>query len=304
MNWRCLAPWGLGILGCLVWGPASAGEGLELEVFPGARVMIEQAERDDSYLLALGRYRSAGRDTQPMQSQRLAGHVRRLTLELPSSHSAGEGYRFFREQLQSHTVRELYTCESRECGPSNAWANNHFGVLQLYGLDQHQRYGAYEVVTAEQERFYVSLYSVLRGNRRAYVQVDVLKPEGDADAVLPADTLYRLLNNQGYFVVAGMTVSGYGEELEVSVSDESIAALVALLEARESVKLLLVGHDYGSGELERQRQRSQVYAQALKTRLVRRGISESRLVVEGVGSLAPAGRGGSSARVEAVLAPQ
>ncbi|WP_111641989.1 DUF4892 domain-containing protein [Marinimicrobium alkaliphilum] len=304
MSFRCFAQWGLGLLGLVLVVPVSAGPALELDVFPGARVMVEQVEHEDSYLLALGRYRSAGRDTLPMQSQRLAGNLRRLTLELPSSHSAEEGFRFYLEQLQGHTVRELYACESRECGPSNSWANNHFGVLQLYGLDQHQRYGAYEVVTPDQERFYVSLYSVLRGNRRAYVQVDIIKPDAGAETVFPPETLYRLLNSQGYFVVAGMAVSGYGDELEVVISDESVAAVVQLLRARESVKLLLVGHDYGSGELERQRQRSRVYAQALKTRLVRQGIEESRLGVEGVGSLAPAGRSGSSARIEAVLAPQ
>src|SRR5690625_6657662 len=77
---------------------------------------------------------------------------------------------FYREQLQGFSSRLLFSCSARECGSSSRWANQHFGVIQLHGLEQYQYYAVYEINHA-QRAYYVTLYAVQRGNRRVYLQV-------------------------------------------------------------------------------------------------------------------------------------
>jgi hypothetical protein len=179
-------------------------------------------------------------------------------------------------------------------------------VLQLYGQDQHQYYGAYEVISPRQQRYYVSLYAVMRGNRRVYVQVDVLKPDRgvESSAITDSGTLYKLLRSEGYFVMAGFTVSGAGDNLELGIAPAALEPLAELLKEQADLRLALVGHDYGASDLERQLKQSQAYADFLKAALVAKGIRAERMETRGLGSLAPAGRGEGSARLEVVLLPR
>jgi hypothetical protein len=281
-------------------------EFLLLEDYPNAKVILQTRDYTQNYILALSSYRKIGGEWGADRQRRLSGHLSRRTLELPANHSARDGYRFYLEQLQEFTLRELFTCVGRECGPSSSWAANHFRVLQLYGQDQHQSYGAFEVIDSRQQRYYVSLYSVMRGNRRVYVQVDVFKPDPGADsgAVADASTLYQLLRSEGYFVMAGFTVSGAGDKLALDIAGTALAPVVELLKQNADLRVALVGHDYGASDLDLQRKQSRAYADYFKAALVAQGIEAGRLEVHGLGSDAPAGRGEGSARLEVVLLPR
>src|SRR5690554_2957958 len=154
--------------------PLVCAQELVLQDYPDARVVFRSQEQVNDYRLALGSYRKTEGAWQPARQQRLSGQLTRFTLELPANHSAQAGFEFYLAQLQTLKHRELFSCEARDCGTSNTWANNHFKIIQLYGLDQYQYYAALEVVTESAAPFYVSLYSVRRGNKRVYVQVDIL----------------------------------------------------------------------------------------------------------------------------------
>ncbi len=287
----------------LVLLPAFASA-LTLENFPNARVVVEEQAQRDNYVLALGNYQRIDGLWRITRERRLSGQLQRKTLELPPNQSASDGYRFYRRQLERHTLRELYSCQGRDCGTSNSWANNHFGVLQLYGLDQHQYYGAYEVTGVDEYTWYVSLYAVMRGNRRVFMQVEVLRADqAEAPVDVSAQTWVNALERDGYLVLPGFSVSGTERERELSLRAAPLAALVELLQRRPDWRLALVGHDYGAADLARQRENATGYAEHLRDELLARGIAEDRLEVYGLGSLAPAGRGDRSARIEVVLLP-
>lgn len=161
-------------LSLFYWLPTAQAATLTLQAYPNARQVFYTAPHPEDYWLALGVYKKIEGRWQADKSQQLSGLLERTTFELPANNSADNGFSFFKKQLDEHKARELFYCKARDCGTSNSWANNHFKIIQLYGLDQYQFYGAYEITDATNKRFYVALYSVMRGNKRTYVQLDIL----------------------------------------------------------------------------------------------------------------------------------
>lgn len=273
---------------------------LELNDYPGARLVYSSREAVSDYTLALGTYRKVG-GMMRVEHQRLAGILSRRTYQLPDNHSAAQGFEFFLRQLAGHSPRELYRCSGRECGQSNHWANDHFGILQLYGLDQYQYYGAFELVSRDQVGVYVTLYSVLRGNRRVFLQVEVLDT-GERESYRVAstpDSLLGQLRRDGYISFLRLE----DQDGKAQLGEQHLVALAAALTRAGDVAVAVVGHNYEAVSPEQQRQRSQVVADRVRRALAVRGVEEARLEAEGLGSLAPASRGDSRVRVDIVLQP-
>lgn len=290
-----------GLVLVLAAGALFAAE-LPIENYHNARVIFQSNADTDEYLLALGSYKKIAGAWRVDRQQRLSGNLARYTLELPERHSANNGFDFYLDQLQKFNFRELYHCQGRDCGTSNSWANNHFKIQLLYGLDQFQQYGAYEVTTADSTPFYVALYAVQRGNKRVYVQLDVLHVADVVElgiAASPESIIKSLLAN-GYYVFPDFVVDDAKGEANVRIKPAHIQALIDVLAQRPDWKIALVGHDYAAVSLAQQQNNSQRYAEQLSAALQEKGVMANRLSAYGIGGLAPAGRGDRSARVEVV----
>jgi outer membrane protein OmpA-like peptidoglycan-associated protein len=285
---------------CVSWHVQAAD--LKLQAYPNAREVFHSAGQDDDFLLALGSYKKIDSSWVVDRSQHLSGAVERTTFELPADHHAESGFSFVKEQLDKYNLRELFHCKARDCGTSNSWANNHFKIIQLYGLDQYQFYGAYEITNADEKPFYVVLYAVMRGNKRAYVQLDVLHVNNvnEFGVASSPETLNKLLNTNGYFVFPDFVSKDAQGSLHLQVKQAHIQALADLLAAQPKLTLALVGHDYSASSIEQQQLQSKKNAEQIKAALAAAGVDTKRLQAFGLGSLAPAGRGDRSARVEIV----
>jgi outer membrane protein OmpA-like peptidoglycan-associated protein len=275
---------------------------LNVQAYPNARTVFHSESQENRFLLALGPYKKADSSWQVDRSQYLSGMLERTTFELPADSSAEAGFNFFKSQLDKYNLRELFHCKARDCGTSNSWANNHFKIIQLYGLDQHQLYGAYEITNADDKPFYAVLYAVMRGNKRAYVQLDVLHANklNESGVASSPETLIKLLSTNGYFVFPDFGNKDAKGGLHLQVKKSHIQALTGLLAAQPKLTLALVGHDYSAASIEQQQLASKKNAEQIKAALVAAGVDAKRLQVFGLGSLAPAGRGDRSARVEVV----
>lgn len=275
---------------------------LKLQTYPNAREIFHSETEEDSFLLALSAYKKVDDNWLVDRSQRLSGKLERHTFELPADHNAETGFAFFKDQIDKYNLRELFHCRARDCGTSNSWANNHFKIIQLYGMDQYQLYGAYEITNADEKPFYVVIYAVMRGNKRAYVQLEVLhiNKVDDFGVASSPETLNKLLNTNGYFVFPDFVSKDATGSAHLQIKQAHIQALVALLALQPKLNIALVGHDYSPTSIEQQQAESKKNANQIKAALVAAGVSEKRLQTFGVGSLAPAGRGDRSARVEVV----
>lgn len=151
--------------------PATTDKSVPLSLLPydQSRV-LNQAERDTlNYRLALAPYKKRQNRWQPELERRLKGYLYSETHELSSGFDEQEVFDFYKSQIPD-TAQVLFSCERRDCGESNNWANDHFRVKQLYGLDQFQFYAVYQL----DEKQYITLYVVRRGNRRVYAHIDIL----------------------------------------------------------------------------------------------------------------------------------
>ena len=278
---------------------------LKLQAYPNSREVSRSNVTTTDYLLALGSYKKVDGDWIVDRSKRLSGILERITVELPTDHNAEHGFNFYRAQLDTYNSRELFYCKARDCGTSNSWANNHFKIIQLYGLDQYQFYAAYEINNINEKPFYVALYSVMRGNKRAYVQLEILQADkvNDIGVASSPETLLKLLNLHGYFIFPYFAVKPDAKSLnaeQVQVNIAHVQALASLLNSQPTIEVALVGHDYSILALEEQQIVSKKYADQVKAALVAQGINAKRVKTFGIGSLAPAGRGDRNMRVEVV----
>lgn len=280
---------------------ASAAQ-LQLQTYHSARVISESNAQVDEYIFALGSYKKVSGAWRLDRQQRLSGELERFTLELPEGHSAKNGFDFYLDQLQNFNFRELFHCQGRDCGTSNSWANNHFKILQLYGLDQFQYYGAYEVTTADDKPFYVALYAVQRGNKRVYMQIDILHIDKVIELGIASspESIIKSFESSGYYVFPDIVGEDGKGKAQIQIKPAHLQALVDVLTQKSDWKIAIVGHDYMRVALNQQQKESHVYADQLKAALQEKGIAVSRMTTYGLGSLAPTGRGDRSARVEVV----
>ncbi|OZY85079.1 DUF4892 domain-containing protein [Cellvibrio mixtus] len=275
---------------------------LSIQPYHNARIMFQSTGATDDYVFALGSYKKIAGSWRLDRQQRLSGNLTRYTVELPEGHSANNGFDFYLDQLQNFNLRELFHCTGRDCGTSNSWANNHFKILQLYGLDQFQQYGAYEVTNADAKPFYVALYAVQRGNKRVYMQLDVLHVDSVNELGVAAnpESIIRALESSGYYVFPDLLVSDAQGSVSIKIKPAHLQVLVDVLNAKPNWTLAVVGHDYAPVALAVQQKNSLAYAEQLKAALQEAGVKANRLVPYGLGGLAPAGRGDRAGRVELV----
>jgi hypothetical protein len=120
-----------------------------------------------------------------------------VTYELPPEHSAIQAFTVAREALQKLDAQLLFWCQARDCGESSLWANEVFGNAKLYGADNEQAYLLLRLA-APRENTLVALYSITRGNRKAYLHVEQFDASAPLGNLLPTSaTLLRELKSTG-----------------------------------------------------------------------------------------------------------
>lgn len=125
------------------------------------------------------------------------GQTTSVTYELPPEHSANEAFTVAREALQKQDAELLFWCQARDCGESSLWANEVFGNAKLYGADEQQAYLLLRLA-APRDNTLVALYSITRGNRKAYLHVEQFEAATPLGELLPTSaTLLRQLKDTG-----------------------------------------------------------------------------------------------------------
>ncbi|MGP4843202.1 DUF4892 domain-containing protein [Marinobacter sp. 1Y8] len=115
------------------------------------------------------------------------GEGRLLRIDPESSLDTAQS--FFADQLNQRGATRLFRCQGRDCGHSNAWANEIFGVATLYGPDDKQAYTVYSYRDDQGRVNLALIYAITRGNLRDYLwleelvlddsaEIPVLTPEG------------------------------------------------------------------------------------------------------------------------------
>ncbi|MCZ6620099.1 MAG: DUF4892 domain-containing protein [Gammaproteobacteria bacterium] len=174
------------------------------------------------------------RDLRIERKVRVTATFERTTYRIPDGAS--------RADVVDHYVRllgseELFSCEGRDCGRSNQWANDVFKVAFLYGPDENQHY-----LAANHDGHLVSVYIIERGNKRIYAHLEVMKPDREISIGLNEKLTERLAGD-GFAVIEGVTPRVDGT---LPVEGERVLAdLAKQLNIFYGQRVFVVCHLYG-----------------------------------------------------------
>lgn len=157
-----------------------------IERYRGSWIVNYQSSSLTDYSLVLGGVEQVNGIERVEQDERLTGHLTRISYRIPDGNTTRNVFNAFKSQLEQLDAELLFTCQGRECGSSNYWANDVFGYSKLYGVERSQYYMA-----ARLPGVTVAIYVIERGNRRIYTHLDFI--ETDAVARMTAR-----IKNEGF----------------------------------------------------------------------------------------------------------
>ncbi|UPF05646.1 DUF4892 domain-containing protein [Pseudomonas mosselii] len=168
-----------------------------LPVPPDAKVVDQRPAVEQERVYPLGPLRKISGRLRVDDKVESRGQVSSVTYELPVERSAREAFTSAREALQQEGGYPLFWCQGRDCGEASLWANDVFANARLNGGDEQQAFILLRR-SAEEADTLVALYSVTRGNRRAYLHVEEFVAGSPLGELLPtAATVLRELRDTG-----------------------------------------------------------------------------------------------------------
>lgn len=286
--------------------------------FADAEIIERELQRDINYRIVLGALERVRGEVIPEDSERLRGDVTKITYEVSQEFSGSDVYGFYQEQLTSNDYELLYSCDGRECGSSNYWANDIFRNRILYGPERNQYFMAFRANAAQENDPYFSLYIITRVNRKIYAHIEIVEPAGTQDpeqiaaiveieepqitqqtSEVVATNLLQQLREQGSVILPSVSFQS-NDRLATPVDVEP---LVSALNSDQSLSVYVVAHLQQDGQsLQELMRRSTLRAGSLRQALIAAGIEAQRIEAAGVGPLAPfCASGNCEERIEIVL---
>lgn len=290
--------------------------------FADSKIIERKLRRDINYRIILGALERIRGEVIPEDSERLRGDVTQITYEVSQEFTSEDVRAFFQEQLTAKNYELLYSCEGRECGSSNYWANDIFRNRILYGPERNQHFMAFRANPGLENDPYFSLYIITRVNRRIYAYLEIIEPGGTQEpeqiaAVAETAAVIEELQNSEQInsAVDPDLLETLREQGSVIVpafrfqSNDRLAApadvglLVSALNADPSLSVYVVAHMKVEGQsLQVLMQRSAARANSVRQALIAGGIDAQRIEAAGVGPLAPnCASGNCDERIEIVL---
>lgn len=170
--------------------------------FQNSEIVDFRNAEDEEKRYPLGPIRRIGGQLRYEGEVLVRGGLNSLTYRVPSDYRAADSFEYARETLLSEGGQLLYWCVARDCGSSSLWANTVFGRSSLYGPDDGQAYALLRMGAHGERDTLVALYSITRGNRQAYLQVEQLTPTEPMSDLLPNPaTLLRQLRQDRKLVL-------------------------------------------------------------------------------------------------------
>ena len=259
-------------------------------------VTFSKASSSDSYEVPTGPFRDGG-----IKSVRIEGGVDIMVVNIPGELSTLQLLSGMRESLTGLGFRELYSCDSRNCGGYDFRANAGIvAVPEMFvDLGDFRFLSAYRGIGGADE--YATVFAS-RSAKSGYAQIVFASSgseiqSGDGSAQFRVETgnsqrsddtaLVELLASRGYATFQKLVFESGSPNLGDNEFAE-LADLAVFLKANPKVSAILVGHTDAEGTLEINLEISKKRAQSVLDRLVSvHGVDSARLSAEGIGFLAP-----------------
>jgi hypothetical protein len=217
-----------------------AADPLGIDRYPRSWIVLydqddELANRD----FIVSRVDKTRRDVRVKREVRALATSQSATYQMPSGTRPQDVVDHY---LQIFGRGEVFSCQGRDCGRSNHWANYIFEQAILYGPDVNQHYFAGEL-----EDHLVSLYVIERGNKRVYAHLQILTPQTPVAVEHNLEVVERL-SSEGYVVLE--TVRPEADGGFEADARQILEALGPVLVGIGSQQVYVVCHLYGAAATE------------------------------------------------------
>lgn len=157
----------------------------------------QELEQEQERVYPLGSLRKISNVVRMEGKVEGRGKVSYATYQLPAERSANEAFTAAREALQTAGGYPLFWCQGQDCGESSLWSAQLAGRFNLTGADNQQAFILLRRSGASSDTL-VALYSITKGNRRAYLHVEEFVANAPLGEVLPTPaTVQRELLSTG-----------------------------------------------------------------------------------------------------------
>ncbi|WP_213877520.1 DUF4892 domain-containing protein [Pseudomonas sp. dw_358] len=181
----------------LLWAATAVAAPFSVPAPMDATVVDERPASQQERLYPMGAVRKISGQLRMEAQVSGKGELASVTWELPVERTALEALTTARRALQAQGAQVLFWCEARDCGESSLWANEILGNSRLYGSDEQQGFILLRQATPDDNRL-VALYSITRGNRRAYLHAEQWQSDAPLGRLLPTPgTVLRELRGTG-----------------------------------------------------------------------------------------------------------
>lgn len=248
------------------------------ETLKSQRAVFSETIKSQEYRLTLSGLRKINAVHRSEREVLIRGEIQRETIEFNSGVSVSEAWVMLASSYLNNAYLELFSCLSLACGSSNAWANERFGIKQLYGMEQKQRY--YALRSKLDPSVYVALYFVERGNHRIYAQIDTIKTLGAPVSISPSySSIMNQIQTQGFYSISIDDDQKY--------INEELNAVAKALHSKPFLEFYIVGHAYSAKKLDENKRIAEQHVVAVVDALLLQGVKENRLEKHALGNLSP-----------------
>jgi len=256
---------------------------MSLEAYPGAEVVHSSVDKEiKSRRIILGALKKINNVLEPKFYQYVSGTESSTTYYIPVERRVSKVVEFYRDQVDK-SANVLFSCEGRDCGSSNYWANTVFKTPLLYGPEQYQRY---MIARDPATNTYIAIYVGQRGTKKIYVHV-LITNAVEKQSTFVKGSLADSLQTRGKFVIPTE---------DFLLENSEITDIVDFMAVNPQSTLTLVAHDslQSNESIEESLQRTLRLSNSVRSNIVARGISKERIQTFGIGPLSPLDAGHSS----------
>ena len=251
---------------------------------PNHRVIFDASAPFGDYRLTLDALKKINSEWVSERERKVNGSITRQTIEFTGTLGVDDIWQQLSNAFNLSNKRVLFECEGLDCGSSNAWANNRFGIKQLYGLDTTQYYRVMETVNNGRITYDI-IYLVQRGNRRIYAQLDQVVVESYVTTLLTYESVVDILKNKGFIAIPSSH-----KKNTLTYDDRVIQIFARVISAHPEWHVALVGHslrDISSRDLSVSTQYAQYFLEQLGKSSHTPPLGHKNIQTFGVGPLAP-----------------
>lgn len=215
----------------------------DIAPYQDAQLIKSSTKEDVSVEIPLGAIKRAGRGWEPEEVLRVKAEAYQSLYKIHRNAVLADVERYYRDAIATANNAVVFECHSRDCGSSNAWANDFFKEYLLYGGDQNQT-----LLVVQEGSVYQLMYLNRRGAGDIMVRLDEVKmaaPQGlGFDLVAQMDAqdvprIRRFLNDlsPGETVVAYVSAKQEGGLSAIARADQYISDIALALGPRLSDKV-------------------------------------------------------------------